>query len=129
MLNLLLNLRSWFFIMAVCVTLSCLGYGWYWHTQYTKMQANNAQLLQQLATCNSNQQLLESAVQRWKAAANRYDKQLKRKEALVAKENIESDKRIQAILQAHYSPDCSKAIAEGIQGTIKPQFIWNNNIP
>jgi uncharacterized protein HemX len=129
MLNLLLNPKSILPIAALLIAIGAISYGCYWHTQYNKSQANNAQLLQQLATCNSNQQLLESAVQRWKAAAARYDKQLKRKEALVAKENAASNERIKTILQTHYSPDCNKAIAEGIDGAIKPQFIWNNNIP
>jgi uncharacterized protein HemX len=114
MLNLLLNPKSILPITAVLITLGAISYGWYWHAQYNKSQANNAQLLQQLATCNSNQQLLESAVQRWKAAAARYDKQLKRKDALVAKENAASNERIKTILQTHYSPDCNKAIAQGI---------------
>jgi uncharacterized protein HemX len=129
MLNLLLNPKSILPITAVLITLGALSYGWYWHAQYNKSQANNAQLLQQLATCNSNQQLLESAVQRWKAAAARYDQQLKRKDALVAKESVESDKRIKAILHTEYSPDCNKAIKAGIQQGSKLQFHWDNNIP
>jgi uncharacterized protein HemX len=127
--NLLLNLKSWLSLLAICIALSGLCSGWYWHAQYNESQANNAQLLQQLATCNGNQQLLESAVQRWKAAAAQYDMQLKRKEALVAKENTASDKRIKAILLTEYSSDCNQAIAEGIGGAIKPQFHWTNNIP
>jgi uncharacterized protein HemX len=129
MLNLLLNPKSILPIAAVLIVLGATSYGWYWHTQYNKSQANNAQLLQQLATCNSSQQLLESAVQRWKAAADRYDKQLKRKEALVAKQDAESDKRIKAILHTEYSPDCNEAIKAGIQQSGKLQFHWNNNIP
>jgi uncharacterized protein HemX len=122
MLNLLLNPKSILPIAAILIALGALSYGWYWHAQYNKSQANNAQFLQQLATCNGNQQLLESAVQRWKAAAARYDKQLKRKEALVAKENVESDKRIRAILQARYSSDCSAAIKQGIEKIGNPHI-------
>jgi uncharacterized protein HemX len=115
MFNFLLNPKSILSIAAICIILGAASYGWYWHSQYNKSQANNAQLLQQLATCNSNQQLLESAVQRWKAAAARYDKQLKRKDALVAKENAASNERLKAILQTHYSPDCDQAIRQGIK--------------
>jgi hypothetical protein len=106
-----------------------------WHSQYGKSQAANAQLLQQLATCNANQQLLQSGVQRWKAAAAQYEQQLKRKEALVAKQTAESNKRIKAILQKQYSPNCDEAIQQGIEQANQPHaelastFHWNNNIP
>jgi predicted nucleotide-binding protein (sugar kinase/HSP70/actin superfamily) len=129
MLNLLLKLKAFIPVICICAVLSAILYGQYWHTQYNKSQANNAQLIQQLANCNANQQLLESAVQRWKTAADQYDEQLKRKEAVVAKQTVESDKRVKTILQDQYSVNCNEAIQQGIQKSIAYQFHWVNNIP
>jgi uncharacterized protein HemX len=129
MLNLLLKLKAFIPVICICALLSAVTYGYYWHTQYNKSQANNAQLIQQLATCNANQELLQSAVQRWKAAAQEHDTRLKRTEALVAKQTVESDKRVKTILQDQYSSNCDEAIRQGIKKSIDYQFHWVNNIP
>jgi len=129
MLSLLLKLKSYIPIALIFVALSAISYGWYWHSQYGKSQAIIAQQIRENATCTANNELLQSGVQRWKAAANEYDARLKRREALVAKQNAESKKRLQAILQTQYSTDCDTAIQQGMQQLDAPGFNWNNNIP
>lgn len=131
MLNLLLNPKSIIPVIAILIALGGLSYGWYWHSQYGKSQAANAQLIQQLATCNANQELLQSAVQRWKAAAAQQEQQLKRKEALVAKMDAESKNNISTIQQTPFSPDCDTAIKQGLEliSDSKVGFHWDNNIP
>lgn len=129
MLSLLLKLKSYIPTALIFVALSAISYGWYWHSQYTKSQAIIAQQVRENATCKANQDLLESGVQRWKAAANQYEIRLKLREELVAKQSAESQKRIQAIIQTNYSPDCNTAIQQGIQQSQKLGFHWHNNIP
>jgi type II secretory pathway component PulJ len=129
MLTLLLKLKSLASTLPIFIAIAALLYGCYWHGQYKKSQAIIAQQYQTIATCQASQQLLESAVQRWKAAAAQYDKQLKRKEALVAKRTAESDKRIKTILQTQYSSDCNQAIQQGIQQASYVKFNWHNDTP
>jgi hypothetical protein len=129
MLNLLLKLKSFLMPALFAMTLAAIATSWYWHGQYGKSQAVVSQLLEQNASCKASQELLESAVQRWKAAAVQHDKQLKRKEALVAQQTTQSLQRIQAIQQTTFSDDCNTAIQQGIQYSHKPGFNWHNNIP
>lgn len=131
MISLLLKLKSVMHIISICIALGAICYGWYWHSQFGKSQATNAQLIQQNATLKANHDLLESAVQRWKAAAQEYDTRLKRREALVAKMNAENKKRVNDIQQFQYSPDCNTAIKQGLELVNDPKvgFHWDNNIP
>jgi DNA anti-recombination protein RmuC len=135
MLLLLLKFKSYIQLALILITLSALTYGYYWHSQYGKSQAVIAQQLKEKAVCEANNSLLQSGVQRWKAAAAQYEQQLKRREALVAKQTAESNKRIKAILQKQYSPNCDEAIQQGIEQANQPHaelastFHWNNNIP
>lgn len=137
MLSFLLNPRGIIPIASILIALGGLSYGYYWHSQYGKSQAVIAQQLKEKAVCEANNSLLQSGVQRWKAAAAQYEQQLKRKEALVAKKTAESNKRIQSILQKQYSPDCNQAIRQGVEQATQArpelvsdlEFNWHNDIP
>lgn len=115
MLNLLLNPRSWLSIAAILIVISATSYGLYWKSQYDKSQAIIAQKNNEIAMCNINMQLLQSGVQRWKAAADQYEHQVKLKDEQVAKRSSESQKRLDDIMQTKFSKDCNQAIKEGIK--------------
>jgi len=104
------------YLIALFITLAALGFGWYSHSQYNRSQARNEALTQQLASSKAAQELLESAVQRWKKSADDYNKRLKSKETIVAKNARESDARVKEILQRQYSADCVQAIHQALQG-------------
>jgi hypothetical protein len=126
MLNLILKPQ---YLIPALITLGAFSYGWYWHSQYNKAQTIIAQQTRENANIKASNDLLQSAVQRWKAAADKYDQQLKRREALVAKRTIDSDKRIKTIYQGEYSQECDQAIQQGIARLVNLEFNWNNNIP
>jgi multidrug resistance efflux pump len=115
MLTLLLKLKSLIPCGAILITILSATCGFYWRTQCKQAQATITQQIKENATCKASNDLLQSGVERWKAAANQYDRELKRKETIVAKNNVASKKRLDAILQAHYSSDCNQAIQQGLQ--------------
>lgn len=125
MFSLLQKLKSILLYLPLAISLVAVTYGWYWHSQYKKQ-------LQENASCTANIELLQSGVQRWKAAAAQYDEQLKRREAQVAKTNVKSKQKIQTILQTSYPQECNQAIQTGLQKNHAEkisQFHWHNNIP
>lgn len=115
MISFLLKLKSFYLLALFLLALAAVLYGGYWHSQYNNLLAQNIKLNEQLASCNVNQELLQSSIKHWKAEAAEYDKKLKHKEALIAKQNKLSDKKVYKHLHAQYSPNCEKAIQEAIQ--------------
>lgn len=132
MLNLLLRIKS--FIPSLSIFLAIMGliYGMYWHGQYVKSQHVLSQQIQQMATLKASQELLQSAVTKWKEEAESYNNKLKIKEVIIAKQSIASKERIKHIFKDKYSDDCTEAIHQGIVRYSKiayPTFNWNNNTP
>lgn len=115
MLNLILKLKSFLPYCALIAAILGFSYGWYWHAQYNKAQSTISQQMKQIATCKASQELLESGVRHWKAAAAHYDAQLKRKETVVAKLNKESKQRVKEILQSTYPEGCNEAFQQAIE--------------
>jgi hypothetical protein len=129
MLNLLLKLKNIIPFAAILIILSVLAYGGYWRSQYNKSQVVIAQQIKANADIKASNDLLQSAVERWKVAAAQHDKLLKKKEVFVAKQTSDSNDRLNTIMQNQYSPDCGTAVSQGIEKISYLKFNWTNNIP
>lgn len=115
MLNLLSKLKFIIPIASILCAIYSFGLACYWQDQYDDLQADNAKLATENASCQASNELLQSSVQRWKAAAVQNEHRLKHTEALVAKRDAESKKKLKSIQQHPFSKKCEQAIHQAVE--------------